>query len=275
MPDIGTGLSIGASLLGSSMQADAASEAAGTQVQSAEAGIAEQRRQFDAMRELLKPYVSVGTTAIEGLAPFQQAGVGAIPILQQYAQAGAPALEQQQALLGLRGPEAQRAAIAGIEGGAGYQAQVQAGEEALLQRASATGGLRGGNIQAALGQFRPQMLQQEIENQYQRLGGLAGVGGTVAQQLASGGMGVGERLAALGQASAAGTGAAAQTSGANIANLLANQGRAIAGGQIGEARAYGKFLEQPFRQFGFRAGRNTFDSLGNEFSPSGAPIYDF
>jgi len=275
MPDIGTGLSIGASLLGSSMQADAASEAAGTQVQSAEAGIAEQRRQFDAMRELLKPYVSVGTTAIEGLAPFQQAGVGAIPILQQYAQAGAPALEQQQALLGLRGPEAQRAAIAGIEGGAGYQAQVQAGEEALLQRASATGGLRGGNIQAALGQFRPQMLQQEIENQYQRLGGLAGVGGTVAQQLASGGMGVGERLAALGQASAAGTGAAAQTSGANIANLLANQGRAIAGGQIGEARAYGKFLEQPFRQFGFRAGRNTFDSLGNEFSPSGTPIYDF
>ena len=254
MPDIGTGLSIGASLLGSSMQADAASEAAGTQAQSAEAGIAEQRRQFDAMRELLKPYVSVGTTAIEGLAPFQQAGVGAIPILQQYAQAGAPALEQQQALLGLRGPEAQRAAIAGIEGGAGYQAQVQAGEEALLQRASATGGLRGGNIQAALGQFRPQMLQQEIENQYQRLGGLAGVGGTVAQQLASGGMGVGERLAALGQASAAGTGAAAQTSGANIANLLAQQGAARAGGIRGESAAYGKLLNVPFQFAGFQSG---------------------
>ena len=254
MPDPITGLTIGASLLGSSMQADAASEAAGTQAQSAEAGIAEQRRQFEAMREILKPYVSVGTTAIEGLAPFQQAGVGAVPILQQYAQAGAPALEQQQALLGLRGPEAQRAAIAGIEGGAGYQAQVQAGEEALLQRASATGGLRGGNIQAALGQFRPKMLQQEIENQYQRLGGLAGVGGTVAQQLASGGMGVGERLAALGQASAAGTGAAAQTSGTNIANLLAQQGAARAGGITGEAAAYGKLLNAPFQFAGFQSG---------------------
>ncbi len=42
MPDPITGLSIGASLLGSKMQADAASEASGAQVQSAEAGIAEQ-----------------------------------------------------------------------------------------------------------------------------------------------------------------------------------------------------------------------------------------
>jgi hypothetical protein len=236
------------------MQADAASGAAETQAGAAQAGIEEQRRQFDAMRELLKPYVSVGTTAIEGLAPFQQAGVGAVPILQQYAQAGPKAFEQQQALAGVLGPERQREAIAQIESGGGFQASVQAGEEALLQRASATGGLRGGNIQAAIAQFRPQMLQQEIENQYQRLGGLAGVGGTVAQQLASGGMGVGERLAALGQASAAGTGAAAQTTGTNIANLIANQGRAIAGGQLGEARAYGKFLEQPFQLSGFTSG---------------------
>jgi hypothetical protein len=98
------------------------------------------------------------------------------------------------------------------------------------------------------------MLQQENENQYQRLGGLAGVGGTVAQQLASGGMGVGERLAALGQASAAGTGAAAQTSGTNIANLLAQQGAARAGGIRGEATAYGKLLNAPFQFAGFQSG---------------------
>jgi hypothetical protein len=254
MPSIATGLSIGASLLGSKMQADAASGAAETQAGAAQAGIEEQRRQFDAMRELLKPYVSVGTTAIEGLAPFQQAGVGAVPILQQYAQAGPKAFEQQQALAGVLGPERQREAIAQIESGGGFQASVQAGEEALLQRASATGGLRGGNIQAALGQFRPQMLQQEIESQYERLGGLAGVGGTVAQQLASGGMGVGERLAALGQASAAGTGAAAQTSGTNIANLLAQQGAARAGGIRGESAAYGKLLNAPFQFAGFQSG---------------------
>jgi hypothetical protein len=244
------------------MQASAAGEAAGIQGAAAQQGIEEQRRQFEAMRELLKPYVATGEAAIQGLAPYQQAGAGALPILQQYVQAGAPALEQQQALLGLRGPEAQRAAIAGIEGGAGYQAQVQAGEEALLQRASATGGLRGGNIQGALAQFRPQMLQQEIEKQYGRLGGLAGVGGTIAQQLASAGMGTTERIAALGQASAAGTGAAAQTTGTNVANLLSQQGAALAGGELGQAKAYGQLFNLPAQMLGFQYGAGGKAGMG-------------
>jgi len=186
------------------------------------------------MRELLKPYTEVGVPALEGLQP--------------YAQAGAPALEQQQALLGLRGPEAQRAAIAGIEGGAGYQAQVQAGEEALLQRASATGGLRGGNIQAALGQFRPQMLQQEIERQYGRLGGLADIGRVTQQNLAQ-----------IGQSSAAGTGSAGLQTGTNVANLLSQQGAALAGGELGEAKAYGQLFNLPAQFLGMQmgAGRNT------------------
>jgi hypothetical protein len=46
-----------ASLLGSKMQADAASGAASAQTGAAQAGIAEQRRQFDAMQALLKPYM--------------------------------------------------------------------------------------------------------------------------------------------------------------------------------------------------------------------------
>jgi len=235
MPDPVTALVVGGSqLIGSSMQASAAGDAAAIQSGAAEAGIAEQRRQFDAMRELLKPYTEVGVPALEGLQP--------------YAQAGAPALEQQQALLGLRGPEAQRAAIAGIEGGAGYQAQVRAGEEALLQRASATGGLRGGNIQAALGQFRPQMLQQEIERQYGRLGGMADIGRVTQQNLAQ-----------IGQSSAAGTGTAGLQTGTNVANLLSQQGAALAGGELGEAKAYGQLFNLPAQFLGMQmgAGRNT------------------
>ena len=235
MPDPITALVVGGSqLIGSSMQASAAGDAAAIQSGAAEAGIAEQRRQFDAMRELLKPYTEVGVPALEGLQP--------------YAQAGAPALEQQQALLGLRGPEAQRAAIAGIEGGAGYQAQVRAGEEALLQRASATGGLRGGNIQAALGQFRPQMLQQEIERQYGRLGGMADIGRVTQQNLAQ-----------IGQSSAAGTGTAGLQTGTNVANLLSQQGAALAGGELGEAKAYGQLFNLPAQFLGMQmgAGRNT------------------
>ncbi len=201
MPSIATGLQIGASLLGSKMQADAASGAAETQAGAAQAGIAEQRRQFDALQALLKPYTEVGV----------------------------PALEAQQAFLGLKGPEAEQAAIERIRGGETFQALAQQGEEALLQRASATGGLRGGNIQGALAQFRPELLSSLIEQQYGRLGGLT----------------------TIGQQSAAGVGTAGMQTGTNVANLLANQGRAIAGGQLGEARAYGKFLEQPFQLFGF------------------------
>lgn len=291
MPDPVTALVVGGSqVVGGMMQSRAASKAAGAQTQAAEMGIEEQRRQFDAVQEILKPYVTAGTTAIGGLAPYQQAGAGAIPILQQYAAAGAPALEQQQALLGLRGPEAQQAAITGIEQGAGFQAQVRAGEEALLQRASATGGLRGGNVQAALAQFRPQMLQQEIERQYGRLGGLAGVGGTVAQQLASAGLGSTERLASLGQASAAGTGAAAQTSGAAVANLMQQQGAAQAGAELSRGQAFANVLNLPAQFLGMQYGAKVgTPGFGNIFSdrrlkrnitkigtrPDGLGVYEF
>jgi hypothetical protein len=253
------------------VQSNAASKAAGAQTQAAQAGIDEQRRQFEAMQEILKLYVSAGTTAIGGLKP--------------YAEAGAPALEQQQALLGLRGQEAQQAAIAGIEQGAGFQAQVRQGEEALLQRASATGGLRGGNIQAALAQFRPQMLQQEIATQYGRLGGLTSLGQMTSQNLAQ-----------MGQASAAGIGAAGLRTGADIAGLMGQQGAASAGANLAQGQAFANVLNLPAQflgaQYGATAGRTgtaMTPGLGNIFSdirlkkniqrigtrPDGLGVYEF
>jgi hypothetical protein len=229
MPDPVTALTVGAGFLSSSMQADAATEAAGIQAGASEAGIQEQRRQFDLMQNLLKPYISAGVPAIQGL--------------EQYAAAGPNAFQQQQALTGLLGPDAQRQAIAQIEQGAGYQASVKAGEEALLQRASATGGLRGGNIQAALSQFRPQLLQAEIDKQYGRLGGFTDIGRETQANLLK-----------IGQSSAAGVGAQGVTTGTNISNLLANQGQALAGGQIGEAKAFGQFLNLPAQLAGFQYG---------------------
>ena len=213
MPDPITALVVGGSqLIGSSMQASAAGEAAGIQAGAAEAGIAEQRRQFDALQALLKPYT----------------------------EAGLPALEAQQAFLGLRGPEAERAAIERISGGERFQELTRQGEEALLQRASATGGLRGGNVQAALAQFRPQVLNQLIEEQYGRLGGMT----------------------TLGQRSAAGVGAAGTELGTNVANLLAQQGAARAGGELGEAKAYGSLFNLPGQLLGFQYGAGKTPGLG-------------
>jgi hypothetical protein len=151
-----------------------------------------------------------------------------------------PALEAQQAFLGLRGPEAERAAIERISGGERFQELTRQGEEALLQRASATGGLRGGNVQAALAQFRPQVLNQLIEEQYGRLGGMT----------------------TLGQRSAAGVGAAGMESGTNVANLLAQQGAARAGGEIGQAKAYGQLFNLPGQLLGFQYGAGKTPGLG-------------
>ena len=216
MPDPITALIVGGSqLIGSSMQSSAAGQAAGIQSGAAEAGIAEQRRQFDALQSLLKPYT----------------------------EAGLPALEQQQSFLGLRGPEAERAAIERISGGERFKALAGQGEEALLSRASATGGLRGGNLQGALAQFRPQLLSNLIEEQYGRLGGLT----------------------SMGQRSAAGVGAAGTETGVNVANLLGQRGAAQAGGEINQARAYGNLFNLPAQMLGFQYGAGGKAGMGFGF----------
>jgi hypothetical protein len=243
MPDpVTAGIVGGTSLLGGLVQGNSARQASKAQTQAAQQGIEEQRRQLEESRRILQPYVGAGTEAIGGLQPYAQAGVGA--------------LQQQQALLGLLGPEAQQQAIAQLEQGAGFQSQVRQGEEALLQRASATGGLRGGNIQAALAQFRPQMLQQEIEAQYGRLGGMTALGQTTTQNIAQ-----------LGQASAAGQSAAGLQTGANIANLFGQQGAARAGARLAEGTAASKVLNLPGQFLGMQYGAGVANpGLQNIFS---------
>ena len=219
MPDPISGLVVaGSQLVGGMMQADAASSASGQQAAASTAGIAEQRRQFDALQNLLKPYVS----------------------------AGGPALQAQQAMLGLSGPEAEAAQIASAQMSPTFQALLSQGENSLLQNASATGGLRGGNTQAALAQFRPQLLAQMLEDRYSKFGGLT----------------------SLGQNSAAGVGAAGMQSGSNIAQLMAERGAAQAGGTLGQAKAFGGLLNLPSQVLGaqFGAGGKLGMGFSNVFS---------
>ena len=193
-----------------SKSAAAAEQAASTQAASQGQAIDEQRRQFDAIQALLKPYVEAGKT----------------DLTQPYIQAGPGALQAMQGLAGLRGAAEQQAAIDQIKQSAQYQELAKQGEQGILQNAAATGGLRGGNVQAALSQFRPALLNQLIEAQYGKLAGLTTLGSTSA-----------ENLLRLGQASAAGTAAAGQQSAQNIGNLMVGQGQAGAAGLIGAAQA--------------------------------------
>lgn len=95
MPNPVTGLAVGgSSILGAGIQSNSANKAARQQSAAAQMGIDEQRRQFDAIQELLRPYV----------------------------RAGAPAVAGQQDLLGLSGQEAQQRAIQGIQQGPQFAA---------------------------------------------------------------------------------------------------------------------------------------------------------
>lgn len=208
---------VGSAVVGAVASSNASSNAASAQTASAQAGIDEQRRQFDTVRELLAPYVDAGTGALQG----------------------------QLDLAGLGGPEAQQAAIQALEQGPEFQSLMQQGENAILQNASATGGLRGGNTQGALAQFRPQLLSGLINQQYGRLGGLA----------------------AIGQNSAAGVGTAAQQTGANVSNLMQQQGAAQAGGALASGQAWGNV----FGQVGQLAGAIGTGAIANPFGGTAAP----
>jgi hypothetical protein len=213
----GIGGVIGAGLGGAIEGRESVGEASQAQQQAAQGGIDEQRRQFDAIQKLLQPYTEAGTGA----------------------------LAQQQALLGLGTPGAQQQAITALQGSPQFQALQQQGENAILQNASATGGLRGGNVQAALAQFRPALLSSLIEQQYGRLGGLT----------------------AIGQNAAAGVGNAGMSTGSNIATLLGRQGQAQAGGILGQQSALTGGIN---KAFGAVQGAGGFGKLfGGGFGGSG------
>jgi hypothetical protein len=207
----------GSSIISGGMNANAARKAGKQQAQSAQMGVDEQRRQFEALQA--------------GLAP--------------YAQAGVPALAGQQNLIGLGGADAQAQAIQQLQDSPMFRQLAQQGENAILQNASATGGLRGGNTQAALAQFRPNMLSALIDQQYGRLGGIA----------------------SMGQNSVLNTGQAGMQTGQNIAGLYGQQGAAQAGATLGKANAFGQALGGVAQAFGGFMGNGGFSQFGGKTPP--------
>ncbi len=205
------GGSIISGYLASDAQSSAASTAAGAQTAASDASIGESRRQFNAIQELLKPYTEAGTGALAG----------------------------QKDLLGLNGAGPQSAAISGIANGPTMAAMTQQGENAMLQNASATGGLRGGNLQAALAKFRPQLLSQLIQQQYGNLGGLVSVGQNAAAGVGNAGQNSSNQIInALQQTGAANAGAALAT-GQGQANMWNGIGGTAS--MLGTLKLMGKF----------------------------------
>lgn len=219
---------VGSAVVGSVMASDAAGDASDAQSASAQAGIAAQDRQLAEVRKLLEPYMTPGLKSIQ----------------------------EQQNMLGLAGPGAQQAAYQGIEQSPGFQTLARQGEQGILQNASATGGLRGGNVQGALAQFRPALLNQFIGQQYDRLGGLTSIG----------------------QNAAAGVGNAGMQTGTNVANLLQQQGAAQAGGILAQSNANQQMLNSVpqalgvYKGFGGTFGSTSTGSSGMYSDPTLIPM---
>lgn len=188
--------------IGGAYQANQAGNAADAQVQATNNGIAENGRQFDVVRQLLAPYVNAGTDS----------------------------LGRYRGLAGVDGPQAQQDAITALQATPQFGALTKQGEDAILQNASATGGLRGGNVQTGLANYRTNVLSGLIDQQLGRYGSLINIG----------------------QNSAAGTGSAAMTTGTNNANLMQQAGAAQAGGIVASTNAITNALGGVG---GFAAGR--------------------
>lgn len=135
-------------LLGGNAQGKAADKAAQLQYDATKLGISESARQFDATRADFAPYQALGTAA-------------------------APHLGN---LTGTNGVDAQMAEVLGIKQSPVYTQTVQNGEDAILANASATGGLRGGNVEDGLARFRGDALSSAIAAQLANYSGQVGIG---------------------------------------------------------------------------------------------------
>lgn len=205
---IGAGVGAAGSMAAANSASNAASSGSFAQTATTLTGMAIQDRQFQQVRQLLEPYVYQGQAASQ----------------------------QQGDILGLNGDAAQQWRVNQIGSSPMFQSMVDQGENAMRQNAAATGGLRGGNFQGALAQFRPSMLSAAISDQYARLGGIAGVG----------------------QNAAAGVG----NSGAQMANNNTNLLGQLGAIQAGNALAQGRAAQQGINGITQGLGQ-AFGALGN------------
>lgn len=260
--------SVAVGAVGAAKAGKAAGRAGEQQSDAALAGIDEQARQFDQIHALLSPYVNAG---VGHASQFDaQSYLAANPDVAQDAywsqdpeghynsfgkkegRLGAMSadttkdgsLYAQQTLLGLNGNDAQQQAISGIQNSAGFQSLLAQGENSIRQNASATGGLRGGNTQAALAQYSPQLLAQQIQQQYSNLNGIT----------------------AMSQNAATGLGNMGQASANNVTGLLQQQGSAQAGATLGGANATLQGLSGLNQGLGTLAGYGGFGGFGSTSS---------
>jgi hypothetical protein len=166
----------GASVIGSKMSSDAA---AASQAAANEYNVAIEEARMRNQQNLQ----GYGATAANELAESKREYSEGQ--LVPYTEAGAQAVQQQQALLGLAGPEKYNEAMSRFKESPGEAFLREQQEKAVLRNAAAVGGLRSGRTQTALQEQAFDRAQTDYGNYFNRLSGLRDTGGQAASQLAS------------------------------------------------------------------------------------------
>lgn len=179
---LGSIFKIGASIIGGNSSKKASKKAQAAQIAALQSGINTLNTQFGDAKQLSSPWTEGGADAQQALLTLLGLGDG--------------------------GAQGQSAAITGLKEDPVYQALFGNAVNTTLANASATGGVRGGNVQDALGRVGVDTLGKVYQD---RVGSLAGVSGLGLQAV----MG----LEGLGAENAAA-----------IAALFGKQGDAKAGG---------------------------------------------
>lgn len=146
--------------------------------------------------------------------------------LQPFIDPGQQAAEQQAALSGALGPEAQAQAFADFQEDPGTQFLRDQGLRLVGSGAGATGGVGGGERLRELTRFSQGLALQDLSNRFRRLGSVTGTGLQAASNLGS----------LRGQASA-GQAQGLQFAGKGKAAGISGAGAAEAAGLVGAAEA--------------------------------------
>ena len=184
-------------------QAQAAEQASQAQLQAAREAQQFQREMFESGQQQMRPFIRAGQDAVGQLS-------------------------------GLTDPAMQAQMFDQIAQGPVFAQQAEQAEQAMLRNASATGGLRTGQANVALGQVAPQIQQGLYQQQVGQLQGLAGMGMGAAQSAAGFGQQAGSGMANVAMQSGMGQGNISMQTGANQA--AAAQQAAMAQAQMQQAQ---------------------------------------
>jgi hypothetical protein len=197
---VAAGIGAASSILSGITGGKGAKKAAQIQAAAYQKGIDEQHRQFDVTQANFAPYLSAGSGGLKGILD----------------------------LLGQNGNGVQQTSIDALKQSPEFTSLFNTGQDTILQNASATGGLRGGDTQNSLANFGSSLLSTVIQNHLANLGGIANMGLGSAGQLGS-----------FGQATAN-----------NVSELLGKQGGANATAAAAPYAAFQGIVNSLGGQFG-------------------------